>query len=106
MSNKLVQLADILPPALPTQNAASDWLIVVGAVLMLGIFLGLFKLIRPNPVQRTLRQLERGQLTPRQAAHTLARLQPSHELDQLRFQRCEPTLEQLQHLFASESSHG
>ena len=106
MSDKLVQLVDILPPVLPTQNSAPEWLIVVGAVLMLGICLWLIKLLGPNPVQRTLRQLERGHLTTRQAAHILARLQPSSELDQLRFQRSEPSVQQLQQLVESEKFHG
>lgn len=105
MSNTRVQLADILAPVLPTEDSASNGWLVFAILLILGIVLWLIKQYRPNPLQRTLRQLKRGQLTPRQAAHTLAQLSPSPALDRLRFQRAEPTAQQLQQLFENESSH-
>ena len=106
MSDKLVQLADILPPVLPTQSSAPYWLIVLVAALVLCLCFWLVKRNRLTPTQSTLKQLKRGELTPREAAHALAQLTPSSELDRLRFQRQEPTAQTILQLFESEQSHG
>lgn len=98
-----MQLSDILPPVLPAQSATSVWL--VAGTVILGLMLLTVLRRRAKPLQAILKQLKNGQLTPREAAHALAQQQPSRALDQLRFQREEPTAQQVLRLIKSEGRH-
>lgn len=89
----LLRMADILMPLPAHQSEA--WLAWSIAVLLLATWLLLWWRHWRRPVRYLGRALQRGRLSPRAAAHRLARLIDDDasvrgELDRLRFQRQSP----------------
>ncbi len=92
-SAELLRMADILPPPTVVGSAGPGLALTLLPVLCLaGIALWRY---RSAPLRRLPRQLKKGRLTAREAAHQLA-TQPGldaalqQRLDQLRFARPDP----------------
>jgi hypothetical protein len=95
---KLVQMADILPPLLPDDTGFQiTWPVaaVLVAVLLFALLVIGCRLWR-HPLQRLARDVTRGRISPRAAAHRLAQRLATdstlrRELDRARFRRAPPS---------------
>lgn len=104
----LTQMADILlsPPSEPVM---STWLILTGLIILILIFLLLWRYFT-QPLTQLQRHLLKGQLTPREAAHHLARIakvpiELQQQINRLRFQRQRPERSELFNLI-KQVKHG
>lgn len=99
-------MVDLLPPAPLIQSSPFTWLsFVVSLLILLGVGVWLLRHLKHDPVRRIRIQLEAGQLSPREAAHQLAKLKPSKQIDQIRFQHEEPDIQTLKQLLKSGAVH-
>jgi len=99
---KLDQMSDILLAPAP-ELQVSPWLFfaAISVVLLIVLFIFLWKKFN-QPLAKLKRDLKQDNIQPRDAAHSLAHLlaknknsKMSRQVDQLRFQRQAPAIEQL-----------
>ena len=92
--NTAIRMVDILELEPALQDSGLLLLILVPAVFVMLLWLGL-RYYR-QPLRQLQRQLQRQQLTPRQAAHRLTRItllntEQQAQLQHMRFSRTAPT---------------
>ncbi len=92
---ELGEMADILP--LPPPPAAAPWPLAAGALVLVAALLAARYF--GHPLRRLRRRLRAGRISPRQAAHALARHTTTapvrQRLDELRFGRRGPDAAQV-----------
>ena len=91
MSQQL-HMPDIYEPLPAASDDSGLWLYGLSLALLAALALWRY---RQQPLRRLQRELRRGHIDARSAAHRLAALKPSPELDRLRFAREAPSHAQL-----------